>query len=100
MTRRAAVAHPPDAGSRRRVGAPRLRPRSPHLDEPVAQAEDDGLEPGMHAELGEDARHVVALGAHADVEPAGDLAAAEALGEQLQALALPRGEAVDGPPVL
>src|SRR5215210_5180784 len=61
-------------------------------DHAVAHGEDERLQPRRDLELGEDVRHVGVYRSLANVEPTGDLLVAQALGEGLNHLALPRGQ--------
>src|SRR5918998_60366 len=67
-----------------------------YLDEAVARREDQGLKPGVHAELVEDVHHVRALGLNGDVHLLGYLPALQTLGEALEHLHFPGGEPLDG----
>ncbi len=71
-----------------------LRPAD--LYHAVAGREYQRLQARVDAQLGEDARHVVALGLGADVKPTGDLLGIEALGKSLQHLPFAIGEPRDG----
>src|SRR3712207_6115558 len=87
--------------------APYWRRLLPPQDEPcvllrnlyqaVAEGEHQCLQLRMHPQLGQDARHVIALGSDAYVEALGDPGAVEAPGELLQDLHLAGGEALYGP---
>ena len=70
--------------------------RSADLHHAVAGREYQRLQAGVDAQLGEDARNVVALGLGADVKPSGDLLGIEALGKGLQHLPFAIGEPCDG----
>ena len=72
-----------------------LRPADLH--HAVAGCEYQRLQARVDAQLGEDARHVVALGLGADVKPTGDLLGVEALGKGLQHLPFAIGETCDCP---
>ena len=74
--------------------------RSPDFDQLVAHREHERLELGVDAELGEDVRDVVALGADGDVQSIRDALAVKALGKQLEHLALTRRELRDCVPIL
>lgn len=70
--------------------------RSADLHHTVASYEYQRLQAGVDAQLGEDARNVVALGLGADVKPPGDLLGIESLGKGLQHLPFAIGEPCDG----
>src|SRR5258706_6332009 len=68
------------------------------LPQAALAGEDDRLRPGLHAELVEDVRDVVAHGVLRKGELTGSLRVAQALPDALQALAFPRREAGQGAP--
>src|SRR5215210_5281383 len=70
--------------------------RSADLHYAVAGREHQRLQTRVDAQLGEDARHVVALSLGADVKPTGDLLGIEALGKGLQHLPFAISEPRDG----
>src|SRR5260221_8241450 len=68
------------------------------LPQAALAGEDDRLRPGLHAELVEDVRDVVAHGLLRKGELGGDLRVVQALRDALQDLAFPRREAGQGAP--
>src|SRR4051794_25299075 len=78
---------------------PSASPDLVDLHRAVTQREHQRLQPRVDAELREDVRDVVALGAERDVEALGDRLAVEAVGERLEHFALAPGQLLDRLPV-